>query len=249
MRLFVAFLATIAATAVATTAVGTAAFAQGHDVLAPTILAAADPAAPAPSLSGPQAVDEALPPATAAPAQAEKAAPLDPPEPTLFARIDLGTQTMTVSDKNGVIASWKISSARGGYRTPTGTYTPHYASRMHYSKQYHFSPMPYSVFFNEGVAVHGTNDLRNLGRPASHGCVRSHPKNAKVFYDLVQKHGMQMTRVTVVGKPPYSPVVAEHKRRYVQQPAYKPFNGFFGYSQPSTQKKKKKQYGGSYNTW
>jgi lipoprotein-anchoring transpeptidase ErfK/SrfK len=220
----------------------------------PLVVAATDPAAQAPALSGPQASDAALPPAIGAPAQAEQAAPLAPPEPTLLANIDLTSQTMTVSDKNGVIASWKISSARGGYRTPTGTYTPHYTSRMHYSKQYHFSPMPYSVFFNEGVAVHGTGDLRNLGRPASHGCVRSHPKNAKVFYDLVQKHGMQMTRVTVSGKPPYSPAVADgpRRRRYAQ-PAYQPFNGFFGYSQqayqPKVKKAKKKQYGGSYNTW
>lgn len=219
----------------------------------PLVVAATDPAAQAPGLSGPQASDAALPPAIGAPAQAEQAAPLAPPEPTLFASIDLTSQTMTVSDKNGVIASWKISSARGGYRTPTGTYTPHYTSRMHYSKQYHFSPMPYSVFFNEGVAVHGTGDLRNLGRPASHGCVRSHPKNAKVFYDLVQKHGMQMTRVTVSGKPPYSPAVADgpRRRRYAQ-PAYQPFNGFFGYQQayqPKVKKAKKKQYGGSYNTW
>jgi lipoprotein-anchoring transpeptidase ErfK/SrfK len=220
----------------------------------PLVVAATDPVAQAPALSGPQASDAALPPAIGAPAPAEQAAPLAPPEPTLFANIDLTSQTMTVSDKNGVIASWKISSARGGYRTPTGTYTPHYTSRMHYSKQYHFSPMPYSVFFNEGVAVHGTGDLRNLGRPASHGCVRSHPKNAKVFYDLVQKHGMQMTRVTVSGKPPYSPAVADgpRRRRYAQ-PAYQPFNGFFGYSQqayqPKVKKAKKKQYGGSYNTW
>jgi lipoprotein-anchoring transpeptidase ErfK/SrfK len=219
----------------------------------PLVVAATDPAAQAPALSGPQASDAALPPAIGAPAPAEQAAPLAPPEPTLFANIDLTSQTMTVSDKNGVIASWKISSARGGYRTPTGTFTPHYTSRMHYSKQYHFSPMPYSVFFNEGVAVHGTGDLRNLGRPASHGCVRSHPKNAKVFYDLVQKHGMQMTRVTVSGKPPYSPAVADgpRRRRYAQ-PAYQPFNGFFGYQQayqPKVKKAKKKQYGGSYNTW
>jgi lipoprotein-anchoring transpeptidase ErfK/SrfK len=219
----------------------------------PLVVAATDLAAQAPALSGPQASDAALPPAIGAPAPAEQAAPLAPPEPTLFANIDLTSQTMTVSDKNGVIASWKISSARGGYRTPTGTFTPHYTSRMHYSKQYHFSPMPYSVFFNEGVAVHGTGDLRNLGRPASHGCVRSHPKNAKVFYDLVQKHGMQMTRVTVSGKPPYSPAVADgpRRRRYAQ-PAYQPF-GFFGYSQQASQPKfkkaKKKQYGGSYNTW
>lgn len=244
MRLFVVFVSAIFAAAI-----GTSAFAETS-----TVVAAADPAAPAPSLSGPQAIDAALPPAAAAPAEAQEAARLDPPEPTLFAVIDLGSQTMTVSDKNGQIASWKISSARGGYRTPTGTYTPHYTARMHYSKQYHMSPMPYSVFFNEGVAVHGTGDLGNLGRPASHGCVRSHPKNAKVFYDLVQKHGMQMTRVTVVGKPPYSPAIAERRRpqRYVQ-PASSGWGGLFGYSQqpyqPKSKKFKKKQYGGSYNTW
>ncbi len=220
----------------------------------PVVLAAADPAAEAPLVSGPQASDAALPAAVAAPAEAEAATPIAPPEPTLFAVIDLGSQTMTVSDKNGVIASWKISSARGGYRTPTGTFTPHYTARMHYSKQYHFSPMPYSVFFNEGVAVHGTRDLGNLGSPASHGCVRSHPKNAKVFYDLVQKHGMQMTRVTVRGKPPYSPVVAEGRRRRVAQAAPQAWGGFFGYSQqsayqPKVKKAKKKQYGGGYNTW
>ena len=196
-----------------------------------------------------------FPPLLAAPAEAEAAAPIAPPEPTLFAVIDLGTQTMTVSDKNGEIASWKISSARGGYRTPTGTFTPHYTSRMHYSKQYHFSPMPYSVFFNEGVAVHGTRRPRAIsGSPASHGCVRSHPKNAKVFYDLVQKHGMQMTRVTVRGKPPYSPVVAEGRRRRVAQAQPQAWGGFFGYSQqsayqPKVKKAKKKQYGGGYNTW
>jgi lipoprotein-anchoring transpeptidase ErfK/SrfK len=223
----------------------------------PLVLAAADPGAEAPLVSGPLASDAALPAAVAAPADAEAAAPIAPPEPTLFAVIDLGSQTMTVSDKNGKIASWKISTARGGYRTPTGTYTPHYTARMHYSKQYHFSPMPYSVFFNRGVAVHGTKDLRNLGRPASHGCVRSHPKNAKVFYDLVQKHGKQLTRVSVVGKPPYSAPVAERRRpRYVKpKPSYQPWGGMFGYSQqpaykPKYKKAKKKQYGGGgFNTW
>jgi lipoprotein-anchoring transpeptidase ErfK/SrfK len=218
----------------------------------PIVVAAADPAAEAAaSLPGPQASDALLPPAAVTmPAAAEAVPPLSPPEPTLFAVIDLSSQTMTVSDASGVLASWKISSARRGYRTPTGTYTPHYTSRMHYSKQYHFSPMPYSVFFNEGVAVHGTGDLRNLGRPASHGCVRSHPKNAKVFYDLVKKHGMQLTRVTVKGSPPggTGPLVAEGRRRRYVQPAYQPaWGGMFGYSQPK--KAKKRQYGGGYNTW
>ena len=235
-------------------AVAAVVFVSSASAETPFVVAAADPTAEAPLVAGPQASDAALPAASPTPlAGTEAATPIAPPEPTLFAVIDLSSQTMTVSDKNGEIASWKISSARGGYRTPTGTYTPHYTARMHYSKQYHFSPMPYSVFFNEGVAVHGTGDLLNLGRPASHGCVRSHPKNAKVFYDLVQKHGMQLTRVTVRGKPPYSPVVAESRRRRVvqAQPAFQPF-GLFGYSQPYQPKKKfkKKQYGGGYgNTW
>jgi len=223
------------------------------------VVATADPAQEAAAASQPgQALDAALPPAVVEPdaEAAEPAAALPPPDPTLFAKIDLSTQTMTVSDRNGVIASWKISSGRGGYATPTGTFTPHYTARMHYSKQYQLSPMPYSVFFNRGVAVHGTRELRNLGRPASHGCVRSHPKNAKIFYDLVQKHGKEMTRVTVVGKSPYTPAVAERRRQPAAQPSFQPFGGLFGYSQPSYKaykakpKAKKKQYGGGgFNAW
>jgi len=221
------------------------------------VVAAADPAQEAATAAQPsQALDAALPPAVAEPGaeDAEPAAALPPPDPTLFAKIDLSTQTMTVSDTNGVIGSWKISSGRGGYATPTGTFTPHYTARMHYSKQYQLSPMPYSVFFNRGVAVHGTGELRNLGRPASHGCVRAHPKNAKIFYDLVQKHGKEMTRVTVVGKSPSTPAVAE-RRRQPAQPSFQPFGGLFGYSQPSSYKAKpkaakKKQYGGGgFNAW
>lgn len=239
--------------AVAALMCGSSAFAQTPASPTPIVVAAADPAAEAKAETGPQASDALLPPAAiTAPAAAEAAPGLAPPEPTLFAVIDLSSQTMTVSDASGVIASWKISSARRGYRTPTGFYTPHYTARMHYSKQYGFSPMPYSVFFNEGVAVHGTREIGNLGRPASHGCVRSHPKNAKIFYDLVQKHGMQMTRVTVKGTPPggVGPLVAEgRRRRYATaKPVYQPaWGGMFGYSQPK--KAKKKQYGGSYNTW
>lgn len=202
-----------------------------------------------------QALDAALPPAVARDGGETAEAPaaaLPPPKPTLFASIDLSKQTMTVSDKNGVIASWKISSGRHGYLTPTGTHTPHYTARMHYSKQYYNSPMPYSVFFNRGIAVHGTNDLRNLGRPASHGCIRSHPKNAKKFYDLVQKHGREMTRVTVHGKAPASaPVARKQKKQRYAQPQQWNGGGLFGYSQQPKYKKppKKKQYGGGGLFW
>lgn len=204
--------------------------------------------------TGHQASDGALSAAEpeTTPAEILDAKPLERPDPTLFADIDLTTQTMSVKDADGnTYGPWKISSARGGYKTPTGTYTVHYTARMHYSKQYHWSPMPYSVFFNEGVAVHGTNALGNLGRPASHGCVRTHPKNAKTFYDLVQKHGKELTQVVVRGTPPYSPAVAERRTRSrYQQPTYAPF-GFFAAQPPSYEPRRRRyqrqqQYGGGY---
>jgi lipoprotein-anchoring transpeptidase ErfK/SrfK len=53
---------------------------------------------------------------------------------------------------------------------------------MWYSRKYDNSPMPYSVFFRGGYAVHGTSYVKQLGRPASHGCVRlPHAFAAKLF--------------------------------------------------------------------
>jgi lipoprotein-anchoring transpeptidase ErfK/SrfK len=54
---------------------------------------------------------------------------------------------------------------------------------MWYSLKYDMSPMPYSLFFR------GTGALRQLGRPASHGCVRLHPAHARILYRLVQDYG------------------------------------------------------------
>jgi lipoprotein-anchoring transpeptidase ErfK/SrfK len=194
-----------------------------------------------------QVSDAALPPAEEDKgANGTEAALLAPPEPTLFADIDLGKQEMVVSDKSGEIARWKISSARGGYTTPTGTYTVTSTDRMHYSRQYDWAPMPYAVFFKDGVAVHATNAVGNHGHPASHGCVRVHPANAKTFYHLVEKHGEQLTQITVHGTPPYSPVVAERARRRYQ--GYAPF-GFFA-AQPAYQPRRARQrYGGGYSAW
>ena len=171
----------------------------------------------------------------------------------VVAKINLSNQRMSVFVNGAQRYNWPVSTARAGYRTPTGTFKPTALVRYHRSSIYDGSPMPYSIFFLRGYAIHGSYETKHLGRPASHGCVRSHPKNAKIFYDLVQKHGMQMTRVTVQGKPPYSPAVADgpRRRRYAQ-PANQPFS-FFGYNQqayqPKVKKAKKKQYGGSYNTW
>jgi lipoprotein-anchoring transpeptidase ErfK/SrfK len=68
---------------------------------------------------------------------------------------------------------------------------------MHYSQKYDNSPMPNSIFFLGGYAIHGTYYVKNLGRPASHGCIRLSPGNAAKLYGLVKRHGLGATRITI----------------------------------------------------
>jgi lipoprotein-anchoring transpeptidase ErfK/SrfK len=116
---------------------------------------------------------------------------------SLVARVDVANQTMTVSKYGKIIHVWKVSTARKGYITPRGTWRPTRIHRMWYSRKYDNSPMPYSVFYHGGYAIHGTNAVRRLGRPASHGCVRLDTSNAKHFYSLVREFGPGNTRIIV----------------------------------------------------
>ncbi len=116
---------------------------------------------------------------------------------SLVARVDISSQTMTVSRYGQVLYRWPVSTARKGYVTPRGTYRPQRLHRMWYSRKYDMSPMPYSVFYHGGYAIHGTGAVKRLGRPASHGCVRLRTANAAKFYSLVKKVGMGNTRIIV----------------------------------------------------
>ena len=123
--------------------------------------------------------------------------PVAPP-PQVLAHVDLSDQTMTVYVDEEVKYVFKVSTGRRGYGTPTGQWKAEWLSRHHRSRKYQMAPMPWSVFFHGGYAVHGTTELRNLGRPASHGCVRLHPENARLFFQLVQATGKANSRVAIV---------------------------------------------------
>jgi lipoprotein-anchoring transpeptidase ErfK/SrfK len=113
------------------------------------------------------------------------------------ARIDISEQRMNVY-QNGVLRhTWAISTGRKGYITPTGNYRPTRLTKMHYSRKYHNSPMPYSIFFRGGYAIHGTGAVKQLGRPASHGCIRLHTDNARALYGMVQSAGAKNTRISI----------------------------------------------------
>ena len=125
------------------------------------------------------------------------AVPMAAQAATVTATIDLSDQRMYVRVGSTPLYAWPVSTARKGYRTPTGSYRPTRMYRRYFSKKYDNAPMPNSIFFRGGYAIHGTTALKSLGRPASHGCVRLHPSNAKALYDLVQANGAANTRIVV----------------------------------------------------
>ncbi|MCK7613471.1 L,D-transpeptidase [Roseibium sediminicola] len=113
------------------------------------------------------------------------------------AKIDLSEQRLYLYVDGRLRSKWPVSTARRGYRTPTGSWRPTRLERDWHSRKYNWAPMPYSVFFYGGYAIHGTTDLKRLGRPASHGCIRLHPKNAAHLFNLVRRVGRANAKVVI----------------------------------------------------
>ena len=121
----------------------------------------------------------------------------------VLVNIDKANQKMTVFVDGERKYEWPVSTGKAGYSTPSGTYTATSMNEIWYSKQWDNAPMPHSIFFmKDGHAIHGSNDVKNLGYPASHGCVRISPGNAAALYALVAKNGMQNTQVVLTGTTP-----------------------------------------------
>lgn len=126
-----------------------------------------------------------------------------PAQDMLTAVVDLSDQQVVVTRTRAADGSTEtyrspVSTGTTGYATPTGTFRPFFMSKNHKSSLYDDAPMPWSVFFNRDVAIHGTYAQTALGQPASHGCVRVHPVVAEMFYKQVLEVGKANTTVSVV---------------------------------------------------
>ncbi len=103
--------------------------------------------------------------------------------------IDLTMQRMHVTSGSGAQYEWAISSGRPGHATPVGYFRPQRMYVMVHSLKYDNAPMPHSIFFYGGYAIHGTDAVWHLGHVASHGCVRLAPQNAAALFEMVQHEG------------------------------------------------------------
>ena len=141
--------------------------------------------------------------------------PLSAAQAAILITIDKAAQKMTVDVDGATRWVWPVSTGRRGYDTPAGSFRPFRMEEDHYSKEWDDAPMPYSIFFTgEGHAIHGSYETRNLGRPASHGCVRIAPQNATILYELVRKNGMENTKVMLSGETPGGEYISSQSPPY-----------------------------------
>ena len=66
--------------------------------------------------------------------------------------VDKSSQHLSVLLDGKLLYAWPVSTARWGYHTPNGSYTPERLEVKWYSHKYDMSPMPHSIFFNGGHA-------------------------------------------------------------------------------------------------
>ena len=120
-------------------------------------------------------------------------------EARLDVYVDKSAQRLSVIQNGALLYVWPVSTGHDKFSTPSGVYTPERLERSWFSKAYYNSPMPHAIFFHNGYAIHGSYDISKLGGPASHGCVRLHPRDAALLYALVEREGPGNTAIFVGG--------------------------------------------------
>ena len=169
--------------------------------------------------------------------------------------IDKSIQQMTVAVDGRPLYQWPVSTGKAGYDTPNGKFKAFRMERDHFSKEWDEAPMPFSIFFTQkGHAIHGSLDVKRLGSPASHGCVRLLPANAEKLFALVEQEGVLNTTVVLTGVAPSgAPAVArrrvqpdELEPQYVQPQYGQPQYGQPRYAQPQYDAYGRPVYGNPY---
>jgi hypothetical protein len=133
-----------------------------------------------------------------------------PASGAVLIQIDKSSQRMTVSKDGQRLYTWPVSTGKRGFSTPSGSYKAFRMEKDHFSREWDDAPMPHSIFFTkDGHAIHGSYEVKRIGSPASHGCVRLAPENAAILFNLVKADGVLNTQVVLSGtEPPPSANIA-----------------------------------------
>jgi hypothetical protein len=123
-----------------------------------------------------------------------------PARANVLINVDKSNQEMSVRVDGALKYQWRVSTGAPSRDTPSGTFHTFRMEAEHFSKEFDDAPMPHSIFFTQaGHAIHGYTDIRHLGIPVSHGCVRLDPANATKLFALVKQEGLNNTTVVING--------------------------------------------------
>lgn len=105
-----------------------------------------------------------------------------PCKATADACIDLSAnKSWLIADGKAVYGPVPITHGRRGWETPPGTFKVGWKNRHHRSSIFDNAPMPYSVFFNGGIAFH-----QGSLQEESHGCIHLSPSAAAKYFKTLQ---------------------------------------------------------------
>lgn len=84
--------------------------------------------------------------------------------------------------------------------TPSGVFTIDATERRRFSYTWQVW-LDYVIRFNNGIWIHaiGPEHWQNLGYPASGGCVRLHPEDARIVYDYATRYPLD--RIVIIVHP------------------------------------------------
>ncbi|MBI4671735.1 MAG: LysM peptidoglycan-binding domain-containing protein [Chloroflexi bacterium] len=112
--------------------------------------------------------------------------------PTTGKWIDVNVTQQTITAYEGTLPLKTVLVSTGLPRTPTvlGTFkilrkypAVHMTGGTPGYDYYDLPNVPYTMFFYQGYAIHGTYWHSNFGHPMSHGCVNAPTEEAKWFYE------------------------------------------------------------------
>lgn len=124
----------------------------------------------------------------------------------VWAKVSLEEQRMYLYVDGVLQDTFKVTTGNSRHKTPAMDRRPSgplfikYTSRKYPGGNYMgLGNMPYVVFIQGGYAIHGTTkgNISLLGKRVSHGCIRLHPDNAKIYFELVKARGVANCWVTI----------------------------------------------------
>jgi hypothetical protein len=101
---------------------------------------------------------------------------------------DRAWHQLTLFHRGEMINSWMVRGGAYDTQTRIGDFTVYARVRHAVSYEYDDAPMPYSLFFDGGEALHGSRYMVDPYVGHSHGCVNLYVKDARQLWKLTEGH-------------------------------------------------------------